>query len=147
MLRNLASDYTMMTGVGNNKPLENTPQRRRTLLPQHSDICSKNDASGDIYQVAVYKEALGEGGTYGDCNSTVEAAINEVKHEIKSIKQEDVASLQKALGLAQQAKESAHDSLARLGAQGERIRKYVNHEDVVLLVNSVLTLKQYRAQS
>jgi len=41
------------------------------------------------------------------------------------MKQQDVSSTRNALRLAQQAEETGRDTLARLGAQGERIHKCV----------------------
>jgi hypothetical protein len=53
-----------------------------------------------------------------------EESVNADKQEIKFLKQQDVSSTRNALRLAQQAEESGRDTLARLGAQGERLHKY-----------------------
>jgi thiamine pyrophosphokinase len=53
-----------------------------------------------------------------------EENVNADKQEIKFLKQQDVSSTRNALRLAQQAEETGRDTLARLGAQGERLHKY-----------------------
>lgn len=69
-------------------------------------------------------QAPGGYGAYGDRELTAEEQeeedITAAKSEIKFIKQQDVSSTRNALRLAMQAEETGRDTLARLGAQGER---------------------------
>ncbi|KAL1963116.1 hypothetical protein VTN77DRAFT_8659 [Rasamsonia byssochlamydoides] len=63
--------------------------------------------------------------TYQERNLTAEEEEEEevqaIKQEIRAIKQGDVASTRNALRVAAQAEEIGRNTLARLGAQGERI--------------------------
>lgn len=63
--------------------------------------------------------------TYQERNLTAEEQEEEevqaIKQEIKFIKQGDVASTRNALRVAAQAEETGRNTLARLGAQGEKI--------------------------
>ncbi|OAL37408.1 hypothetical protein AYO20_03257 [Fonsecaea nubica] len=64
-------------------------------------------------------------GAYGDRQLTAEEEeeedINALKQDIKFMKQQDVASTRNALRIAAQAEEMGRNTLARLGAQGERM--------------------------
>jgi protein transport protein SEC9 len=64
-------------------------------------------------------------GAYGDRQLTAEEEEEEdvaaMKQEIKFIKQQDVSSTRNALQVAAQAEEIGRNTLARLGAQGERL--------------------------
>lgn len=64
-------------------------------------------------------------GAYGDRQLTAEEEEEEdvaaAKQEIKFIKQQDVSSTRNALRVAAQAEETGRGTLARLGAQGERL--------------------------
>lgn len=64
-------------------------------------------------------------GAYGDRQLTAEEEEEEdvaaTKQEIKFIKQQDVSSTRNALQAAAMAEETGRNTLARLGAQGERI--------------------------
>lgn len=64
-------------------------------------------------------------GAYGDRQLTAEEEeeeeIAEIKRKVKQLKEEDVAATRNALRLAAQAEETGRDTLARLGAQGERL--------------------------
>ena len=73
-------------------------------------------------------------GTYGDRQLTAEEEEEEdvqaSKNEIKFIKQQDVASTRNALQIANQAVETGSNTLARLGAQGERIHNTERNLDL-----------------
>jgi protein transport protein SEC9 len=64
-------------------------------------------------------------GAYGDRQLTAEEEEEEdvaaMKQEIKFIKQQDISSTRNALQIAAQAEETGRNTLARLGAQGERL--------------------------
>lgn len=64
-------------------------------------------------------------GAYGDRQLTAEEEeeedIQATKQEIKFMKQQDVASTRNALRVAAEAEEMGRNTLARLGAQGERM--------------------------
>jgi hypothetical protein len=55
--------------------------------------------------------------------------IAATKDQIRDIKRQDVSATMNALRLANQAEETGRDTLARLGAQGERIHKYAHYRD------------------
>ena len=59
------------------------------------------------------------------------------KNEIKFMKQQDVSSTRNALRLAQQAEETGRDTLARLGAQGERIHNTERNLDLASSQNRI----------
>lgn len=80
-------------------------------------------------------------GAYGDRQLTAEEEAEEdveaTKQEIKFLKQQDVASTRNALRIATEAEEVGRGTLARLGAQGERLHNTDrnldlarNHQDV-----------------
>ncbi|KAF2498998.1 hypothetical protein BU16DRAFT_440409, partial [Lophium mytilinum] len=80
-------------------------------------------------------------GAYGDRELTQEEQeeedVNASKQEIKFIKQQDVSSTRNALRLAQQAEETGRDTLARLGAQGERIHNTERNLDLASSQNRI----------
>lgn len=56
--------------------------------------------------------------------------VNAAKQEIRFIKQQDVASTRNARRIAEQAEETGRETLARLGAQGERIHNTERNLDM-----------------
>jgi hypothetical protein len=109
---------------------------RRTKEAQHGGVQSgygspKAEGYGNTPQC---QKAHGQSGTHGDNSRsgddgvqlTAGAEADSKKNKIKFMKQQDVSSTRNALRLAQQAEETGRDTLARLGAQGERIHKYVH---------------------
>ena len=56
--------------------------------------------------------------------------VNAAKSEIRFIKQQDVASTRNARRIAEQAEQTGRDTLARLGAQGERIHNTERNLDM-----------------
>ncbi|PYH94176.1 hypothetical protein BO71DRAFT_399056 [Aspergillus ellipticus CBS 707.79] len=72
--------------------------------------------------------------TYQERNLTAEEEEDEeiqtIKQDIRFIKQGDVASTRNALRVAAQAEETGRETLARLGAQGERIHDSERSLDV-----------------
>ena len=73
-------------------------------------------------------------GAYGDRQLTAEEEeeedIQATKSEIKFMKQQDVSSTRNALQAAAMAEETGRNTLARLGAQGERIHNTDRNLDV-----------------
>ena len=73
-------------------------------------------------------------GAYGDRQLTAEEEeeedIQASKQEIRFIKQQDVSSTRNALAIAAQAEESGRNTLARLGAQGERMHNTDRNLDI-----------------
>ncbi|OQV07105.1 hypothetical protein CLAIMM_11588 isoform 2 [Cladophialophora immunda] len=88
-------------------------QQNQTSGPPDYEYNSGGDAGDRTY------------GAYGDRQLTAEEEeeedINAVKQDIKFMKQQDVASTRNALRIAAQAEEMGRNTLARLGAQGERM--------------------------
>ncbi|KAF2187132.1 hypothetical protein K469DRAFT_570558 [Zopfia rhizophila CBS 207.26] len=88
--------------------------------------------------------AYGGGGGYGSYNDREltaeeqeEEDINASKQEIKFLKQSDVSSTRNALRLAEQAEQTGRDTLARLGAQGERIHNTERNLDLAASQNRI----------
>ncbi|KAB8077191.1 hypothetical protein BDV29DRAFT_168513 [Aspergillus leporis] len=75
--------------------------------------------------------------TYQERNLTAEEEeeeeIQTIKQDIRFIKQGDVASTRNALRIAAQAEETGRETLARLGAQGERIHDTEKSLDVATI--------------
>ena len=73
-------------------------------------------------------------GAYGDRQLTAEEEeeedIQASKQEIRFMKQQDVSSTRNALAIAAQAEESGRNTLARLGAQGERMHNTDRNLDI-----------------
>ena len=73
-------------------------------------------------------------GAYGDRQLTAEEEeeedIQATKQEIRFMKQQDVSSSRNALTMAAQAEESGRNTLARLGAQGERMHNTERNLDI-----------------
>ncbi|KAL1952576.1 hypothetical protein VTO42DRAFT_4797 [Malbranchea cinnamomea] len=80
-------------------------------------------------------------GTYQERQLTAEEEeeedIQAIKQEIKFIKQQDVASTRNALRAAAQAEETGRNTLARLGAQGERIHNTEKNLDLAANQNRI----------
>lgn len=79
--------------------------------------------------------------TYQERNLTAEEEEEEevqaIKQEIRMIKQGDVASTRNALRAAAQAEETGRNTLARLGAQGERIHDTERALDIAASQNRI----------
>ncbi|KAF2277411.1 uncharacterized protein EI97DRAFT_449543 [Westerdykella ornata] len=129
------SNDTMSTEAGRNELFGNASQRYQERQQQ-------GGPSGMAPQSGAYgQEAPGGYGAYGDRQLTAEEQeeedINAAKSEIKFIKQQDVSSTRNALRLAQQAEETGRDTLARLGAQGERIHNTERNLDLASSQNRI----------
>ncbi|KAH8676818.1 hypothetical protein BGZ60DRAFT_343725, partial [Tricladium varicosporioides] len=80
-------------------------------------------------------------GAYGDRQLTAEEEEEEdvtaTKQQIKQMKREDVSSTRNALRIAAQAEETGRATLARLGAQGERIHNTEKNLDIAANHNRI----------
>ncbi|KAK2855706.1 hypothetical protein FQN49_004923 [Arthroderma sp. PD_2] len=80
-------------------------------------------------------------GTYQDRQLTAEEEEEEdvqaIKQDIRFMKQQDVSSTRNALRLAAEAEESGRATLARLGAQGERIHNTEKNLDLAANQNRI----------
>ena len=78
---------------------------------------------------------------YGDRQLTAEEEEEEevtaAKQEIRFMKREDVSSTRNALRIAAQAEETGRDTLARIGAQGERIHNTEKNLDLTANHNRI----------
>ncbi|CAD6504128.1 BgTH12-05865 [Blumeria graminis f. sp. triticale] len=77
----------------------------------------------------------GYGGGYGDerqltAEEEEEEDVAATKQEIRQMKRDDVSSTQRALAIAAQAEETGRATLARLGAQGERLHNTEKNLDL-----------------
>lgn len=66
-----------------------------------------------------------------------EEEIQGIKEEMKFTKQGDIASTRNALRVAAQAEETGRETLARLGAQGERVHDTEKNLDIATIENRV----------
>ncbi|KAH8602760.1 hypothetical protein B0O99DRAFT_604213 [Bisporella sp. PMI_857] len=80
-------------------------------------------------------------GAYGDRQLTAEEEEEEdvaaTKQQIRELKRQDVSSTRNALRIAEQAEESGRATLARLGAQGERIHNTEKNLDLAANHNRI----------
>ncbi|CAI6332162.1 unnamed protein product [Periconia digitata] len=83
----------------------------------------------------------GDGPAYNDRKLTAEEEeeeeVSATKDQIRFMKQQDVSSTRNALRLAQQAEETGRDTLARLGAQGDRIHNTERNLDLAANQNRI----------
>jgi protein transport protein SEC9 len=94
-----------------------------------------------------YGEAAPGGyGAYGEerkltAEEEEEEEVSASKQQIRFMKQQDVSSTRNALQIAAQAEQSGRDTLARLGAQGERIHNTERNLDLANSHNRAATEK------
>jgi hypothetical protein len=128
------------TDANRNDLFGNAAQRQQQQPPQPQGGYGASP-SGGYGQPAPggYGASSGGYGAYGDRELTAEEQeeedIQANKQEIKFMKQQDVSSTRNALRLAQQAEETGRDTLARLGAQGERIHNTERNLDLASTQN------------
>ncbi|OSS49622.1 hypothetical protein B5807_05885 [Epicoccum nigrum] len=128
------------TDANRNDLFGNAAQRQQQQPPQPQGGYGASP-SGGYGQSAPggYGASSGGYGAYGDRELTAEEQeeedITANKQEIKFMKQQDVSSTRNALRLAQQAEETGRDTLARLGAQGERIHNTERNLDLATTQN------------
>ncbi|KAK6372520.1 Protein transport protein S9 plasma membrane t-SNARE [Lithohypha guttulata] len=143
-----ANPYAQMTqpggasktgGYGGLGPADDTPDENRdALFGGARDRAQQQQANGPPgYQYNSGGNDPNESrsyGAYGDRQLTAEEEEEEdvtaTKQEIKFMKQQDVSSTRNALQAAAMAEETGRNTLARLGAQGERIHNTNRNLDI-----------------
>lgn len=130
------SQDTISTDAGRNALFGDAPKRAAQPAPTSAQ---PYDTSGD----ASYSNAGGYGssdlhGGYGSpapdreltAEEQEEEDVNASKQEIRFIKQQDISSTRNARRIAEQSEQIGRDTLARLGAQGERIHNTERNLDL-----------------
>ncbi|KXS98503.1 hypothetical protein AC578_2626 [Pseudocercospora eumusae] len=129
------SNETMGTDAGRNALFGDAAQRAAS---KPSDPYAAQESGGD----SSYSNAGGYGsgetsGGYGagparelTAEEQEEEDVQAAKQEIRFIKQQDVASTRNARRIAEQAEATGRETLARLGAQGERIHNTERNLDM-----------------
>ena len=101
---------------------------------EHKQQTNMSEPPGYQYSNGDNEGADKSYGAYGDRQLTAEEEeeedIEATKQEIKFMKQQDVSSTRNALSVAAQAEESGRNTLARLGAQGERMHNTERNLDI-----------------
>lgn len=131
------SQDTMSTDIGRAALFGDAPSRQQQqqaqLPPQGGDESyagQDNSTSGGYGGGA----SQGYGSNYSERQLTEEEQEDEdvqaAKSEIKFIKQQDVASTRNARRIAEQAEATGRETLARLGAQGDRIHNTERNLDM-----------------
>lgn len=130
------SQDTMSTDAGRNALFGDAPQRQQQQQQQQPP--ASGDASytgGSAYGDNSYGGDMP--GSYGrDPNRELTAEeqeeedVSAAKSEIRFLKQQDVASTRNARRIAEQAEATGRETLARLGAQGERIHNTERNLDM-----------------
>lgn len=110
---------------------------------QRAAVPPSNGRSGGGYG-AESGTSSNEGGygAYGEdrqltAEEEEEEGVAATKQQIRFMKQEDVSSTQRALAIAAQAEETGRATLARLGAQGERIHNTEKNLDLAANHNRI----------
>jgi hypothetical protein len=128
------SQETVSTDAGRNALFGNAPQRAAAKPAQNPADEQSTDNS--------YSNSGGYGSTdmpggYGSgppreltAEEQEEEDVVAAKQEIRFIKQQDVASTRNARRIAEQAEQTGRETLARLGAQGERIHNTERNLDM-----------------
>lgn len=104
------------------------------MPPPYSEGSSGYDGGsggGDGYNTALYQERQ------LTAEEEEEEEIRAIKEEMRFVKQGDVSSTRNALRVAAQAEEVGRETLARLGAQSERIHDTESHLDVAAIENRI----------
>ncbi|KAA8644103.1 hypothetical protein EYZ11_008425 [Aspergillus tanneri] len=92
--------------------------------PPYSEGSASYGGGSNAYNTSTYQERQ------LTAEEEEEEEIQGIKQDIRFIKQGDVASTRNALRIAAQAEETGRETLARLGAQGERIHDTEKHLDI-----------------
>lgn len=129
-------------GLGSMDPNDPGDASRDALFAGASRAQQANGAGGDPPPYSEQESGMAPGGGYGGggygggsneystamyqerqltAEEEEEEEIQAIKQEMRFVKQGDVSSTRNALRVAAQAEESGRETLARLGAQGERI--------------------------
>lgn len=126
------SQDTMNTEAGRNALFGDAAQRQAVQAAQSPGPEQPQDNSYSGDGLGFGGESLGYGSA-PDRQLTAEEQEEEdvqaAKHEIRHIKQQDVSSTRNARRVAEQAEQTGRETLARLGAQGERIHNTEHNLD------------------
>ena len=112
-------------------------------LAQRSALPPTNGRPGGGYSAESGASGdSGEFGAYGEerqltAEEEEEEDVQATKQQIRFMKQEDVSSTRNALRIAQQAEETGRATLARLGAQGDRIHNTEKNLDLAANHNRI----------
>lgn len=130
-------------GLGSTDPNDPTAADRDALFGGARDRVQQQQQNGPPPPYSEPNNAYGGGSneyntsTYQERQLTAEEEeeeeIQNIKQEMRFIKQGDVASTRNALRVAAQAEETGRETLARLGAQGERIHDTEKALDVAAI--------------
>jgi len=134
------SNDTMSTDAGRNALFGDAAQRAANTPPQNlpptgGDNSYSNTGGYDSTEMP---------GGYGagpprelTAEEQEEEDVQAAKQEIRFIKQQDVASTRNARRIAEQAEQTGRETLARLGAQGERIHNTERNLDMASNQNRI----------
>ncbi|GIJ89027.1 protein transport protein S9 plasma membrane t-SNARE [Aspergillus pseudoviridinutans] len=130
-------------GLGSTDPNDPAAADRDALFGGARDRVQQQQQNGPPPPYSEPNNAYGGGSneyntsTYQERQLTAEEEeeeeIQNIKQEMRFIKQGDVASTRNALRVAAQAEETGRETLARLGAQGERIHDTEKALDVATI--------------
>ncbi|KNG89073.1 putative plasma membrane SNARE protein (Sec9) [Aspergillus nomiae NRRL 13137] len=95
--------------------------------PPYSEGTPSYGGGSNAYTTSTYQER------HLTAEEEEEEEIQTIKQDIRFIKQGDVASTRNALRIAAQAEETGRETLARLGAQGERIHDTEKSLDIATI--------------
>lgn len=144
-LGNLDSHGTIATDNDRNALFGGSKQRQKQPAQQPSSNgqpppYNKTDGH-DGGQSGIYGGESQGYGAYEDRQLTAEEEEDEdvqaTKQQVRFMKQEDVSSTRNALQIAAQAEETGRNTLARLGAQGERIHNTEKNLDLAANHNRI----------
>lgn len=132
------SSTSRMGGYGGLGPSDEAPDENRDALfggaRDRVQQQQQNGPPGYQYNGSEDPAESHSYGAYGDRQLTAEEEeeedITATKQEIKFMKQQDVSSTRNALQAAAMAEETGRGTLARLGAQGERIHNTNRNLDI-----------------
>ncbi|KAF2654206.1 hypothetical protein K491DRAFT_486024 [Lophiostoma macrostomum CBS 122681] len=141
------SNETMSTDAGRDA-LFGGARERQQQQQQRGGAYGQQQSGAYGQQSGAYGGAGEQAGGYGayeqrelTAEEQEEEDISATKNEIKFIKQQDVSSTRNALRAAEMAEQTGRDTLARLGAQGERIYNTEKNLDLASTQNRIATEK------
>lgn len=109
------------------KERNNSSPREVHHPPPYSEGNPSYGGGSNAYTTSTYQER------HLTAEEEEEEEIQTIKQDIRFIKQGDVASTRNALRIAAQAEETGRETLARLGAQGERIHDTEKSLDIATI--------------
>ncbi|OJJ47247.1 hypothetical protein ASPZODRAFT_116398 [Penicilliopsis zonata CBS 506.65] len=118
-------------GGARDRHQQRQPNAGGAAPPPYTEGANAYSGGSNEYSTAVYQERQ------LTAEEEEEEEVAAIKQEMRFIKQGDVASTRNALRAAAQAEELSRETLARLGAQGERIHDAERSLDVAALENRI----------